>query len=149
VYQSNLVKGLHNRNSEWGIYDGRSNANISTVSRSANYTTSLSSSDKAKVRELKDWAHEFFAKHSLRDMDWFDRGNIDENADPNNNAIFEQKDVDLLAKVLQNVTYIVGEDMYHKLAFVDEIGDKYFAEYRGRIGKVDVGDVVKLRSISM
>lgn len=52
--------------SQWAIYDGRTNANVNSVSKSKKYTTSLSQVDKEKLSKLRKWAANFFAKNSSK-----------------------------------------------------------------------------------
>lgn len=80
------------------------------------------------------------------DMDWFNR----DQPDPaDEDKIVELKDVDLIARLLGDVVYIIEGTMYHKLAFVDFDRNLYFAEYKGHFYDVEQNDVVKLRSICM
>jgi hypothetical protein len=83
---------------------------------------------------------------SVKNMSWFAR---DETQTAKEGAVLEVKDVDLVAKLLCDATFIVDETIYHKLAFADDDKNLYFAEYAGRFDNVAEGDVVKLRSISM
>ena len=57
-----LVKGR----SEWAIYDGRTNANLNTISKSKKYSSSLNDGDKQRVKELRKWATTFLAKNSSK-----------------------------------------------------------------------------------
>lgn len=79
-------------------------------------------------------------------MNWFAR---DETQNPKEGAVLEVKDVDLVAKLLCDVTYLVDNKLYHKLAFADEHRNMYYAEFAGHFDQVTEGDVVKLRSIIM
>lgn len=79
-------------------------------------------------------------------MNWFHR---DLDAEVGKGHIIEIKDVDMVAKLINDVVYIVDDVIYHKLAFCDENRSIFYAEYAGLFEKVDKGDVVKLRSISI
>jgi hypothetical protein len=59
--------------SEWAIYDGRINANLSSISRSTNYSTSLSDIDKKYVTEIRLWSDKFFREHSCKIFWKFDK----------------------------------------------------------------------------
>ena len=136
----------HRGQSDWAIFDGRKTANTSMISKSKNQATKLSDSDREKIRSLREWAEEFFHEDSIKQMNWFAR---DETQNPKEGAVLEVKDVDLVAKLLCDIEYLIDEKLYHKLAFADEERNLYYAEFEGRFSNVTEGDIVKLRSILM
>lgn len=87
-----------------------------------------------------------FSNFIVKEMNWFAR---DETQQPKEGAVLEVKDVDLIAKLVADVTYVVDDKLYHKLAFVDQARNIYYAEFAGHFDQVDEGVIVKLRSIIM
>ena len=78
-------------------------------------------------------------------MNWFKRDTPDPKTAQG--QVVEIKDIDLIAKLINDVVYIVDDQIYHKLAFADEEGLLYYAEYCGIFNDIEEGDIVKLRSI--
>ena len=117
-----------------------------TVTKSNDPAASLTNAEKEHIKSLRVWSESFFGSHSIKDMNWFAR---DETQQSKEGAVLEVKDVDLIAKLICDVTYIVDEKLYHKLAFADDERNIYYAEYAGHFDQVSEGDIVKLRSIIM
>lgn len=143
----------HKGQSEWAVFDGRKNANFLPISKSKTSGVAITNTDKETIKSLRIWAEGFFAEETsnlvltkVKKMNWFAR---DETQNPKEGAVLEVKDVDLVAKLLCDVTYLVDNKLYHKLAFADEHRNLYYAEYAGHFDQVTEGDVVKLRSIIM
>lgn len=80
-------------------------------------------------------------------MNWFDRDAEDPNLDQDN-TVLEIKDIDKTVKLLADSLFVVDEKIYHKLAFADEKGKIYFAEFAGHFAGIEEGDVLKLRSVN-
>lgn len=153
TYQNSEVKALyHKGQSDWAVFDGRKNANFLPVTKSKPTNVTLTNGDKEAIKNLRNWAETFFAQNTssidsaVKNMNWFAR---DETQEPKEGAVLEVKDVDLVAKLLCDVTYLVDNKLYHKLAFADDERNLYYAEYAGHFDHVSEGDVVKLRSIIM
>lgn len=147
TYQNTEVKGVFTKGqSEWAVYDGRKNANMVACGSSKNIAA-LSGSDKETIKQLRDWSENFFAKKSVKSMNWFGRDEEDSTMDKSS-SVLEIKDIDKTCKLLGDCLFVVDEQMYHKLAFADEKGRLYFSEYRGHFSGVEEGDVLKLRSVS-
>lgn len=146
TYQNTEIKAVFTKGqSDWAIYDGRKNANMTALSGSSK-SESLNASDKDTIKGLREWSEGFFKKKSIKNMNWFGRDEEDPTLDQEN-QVLEIKDIDKTVKLLADSLFVVDDKVYHKLAFADEKARIYFAEYAGHFSGIEAGDVLKLRSI--
>jgi hypothetical protein len=78
-------------------------------------------------------------------MQWFKRPLPKKNS----NKIVQMEDVDIIAKLLADVSVKKDKQFYQRLAFVDKEKRIFLAELKGLLTGIDKGDVLKLRSIGI
>ena len=134
------------KQSSWDIFDGRKNANDLPVMSSHNERAGLPEYEKKKLHKLRIWAELFFMKKSLYKMNWFKRQipKMKKKTD-----IWEMKDVDIIAKLLADISVKKNKQFYQRLVFVDKEKNIFLAELKGLLTGIDRGDVLKLRSIGI
>lgn len=141
-----MIKAVFNkRRSAWSVFDGRKNAN-NTPTMSSPGNGRLNESDKAALQKLRNWTENYFASKSLQSMSWFKR------AFPSSREkgkVYELKDVDVVVRLVNELSVQVDGQFYHKLAFADRQKNVYLAEMKGLLTGADKGDVMKLRSVSI
>jgi hypothetical protein len=134
------------KESSWDIFDGRKNANDLPVMSSHNERAGLTEYEKKKLQKLRVWAEVFFMKKSLYKINWFKRKmpRMKKKTD-----IWEMKDVDIIAKLLADISVKKNKQFYQRLVFVDKDQNIFLAELKGLLTGIDRGDVLKLRSIGI
>lgn len=145
-YQRVIKAVHHKKRSAWSIFDGRKNANMSPIMGSIQKYTDLREQDKNLMHKLRVWRDNYFQAKSIYGMAWFKRA-FPEKIEPG--KIYELKDVDIVVRLLEEMSVRVDEQFYHKMVFVDKLKNLYFAELKGLLSGIDKGDVMKLRSISL
>lgn len=133
------------RHSGWDIFDGRKNANNLPIMSSHRERAGLPDLEKKHLRRLRVWAELYFSRRSLYEMYWFKR-NIPRKR---TSSILHMEDVDLIAKLLAEVSVKKDKQFYQRLAFVDGEQRIFLAELKGLLTGIDKGDVLKLRSIGI
>lgn len=143
----NMVKGIYKKSkSEWQLFDSRPNSTLIPIAGSKKYPSALTQQEQEKIKELKTWSKHFFTNNSVFDLSWFS------SKFPNkldHDSIYKLKDVDLIVKVLGCVKCYVDDTFYAKIVFVDKEKNLYFSELKDMSTDVDIGSVVKLRSIQI
>ena len=137
---------FHKKHSTWSIFDGRKNANNLPVMSSRKHLPNMSEYEKNELQKLRIWAENFFEKKSLYKMVWFKRP-IPKRT--RSGQILSMKDVDIIAKLLMDVSINKDKQFYQRLVFVDNERRIFLAELKGLLTGVDVGDVLKLRSVEI
>jgi len=98
TYQNTEIKAVFTKNqSDWAIYDGRKNANMTALSGSSKSET-LTTGDKDTVKAMREWSDSFFKKKSIKQMNWFGRDEEDPTLD-HDNQVLEIKDIDKTVKL--------------------------------------------------
>lgn len=147
VFDKKVKAVFHRKTSHWSLFDGRQNANALPILQSANGPGSpLLESDRRLLKKMRKWASEFFESRSLYKMSWLKRP-IPKGIGKRN--ICELKDVDIIAKLLADISVKKDNDFYQRLVFVDKDKRIYLGELKGLLTGVDKGDVLKLRSITI
>lgn len=142
----NVPKAVfHRKHSSWDIFDGRKNANDLPVMSSHGERAGLSEPEKAHLHRLRVWAEGFFSKKSLYSMHWFKR----KHPRGKGRKIWEMEDVDIIAKLLADISVKKDKQFYQRLVFVDRDQNVFLAELKGLLTGIDRGDVLKLRSIGI
>lgn len=131
--------------SSWTIFDGRKNANNFPVMTSNKMSKSLNEYEKNHIYKLRIWSETFFKTKSLYKINWFKR----RFPKGYKNELASLEDVDLIVKLLVDVSVKKDKDFYQKMVFVDKEKNIYFAELKGLLTGVDKGDILKLRSIKI
>jgi len=144
-YENGPKAVFHLKQSSWDIFDGRKNANDLPVMSSHNERAGLTESEKKKLQKLRLWSEGFFTKKSLYTMHWFKR----KMPKIKKTSIFEMKDVDIIAKLLADISVKKNKQFYQRLVFVDKDQNIFLAELKGLLTGIDKGDVLKLRSIGI
>ena len=145
-YQRVVKAVFHKKRSSWTLFDGRKNANMTSIISSDSKSIRLKESEQNTLHKLRMWSESFFSSKTLHSMAWFKR------AFPKKvvtNKVYELKDVDIVVLLLNEVSVRVNEQFFHKLVFVDKLKNIYLAELKGLLSSVDKGDVMKLRSITL
>lgn len=145
-YQRVIKAVFHKKRSTWSIYDGRKNANMTSIINSEGRPPRLREPEKAAMHKLRVWSENYYSNKTLYNMAWFKRAFPNK---PDPKKIYELKDVDVVVKLVTDLSVRVGEQFYHKLIFVDKFKNLYMAELKGLLSGVDRGDVMKLRSITI
>lgn len=146
AYQRVIKAVAHKKRSAWSIFDGRKNANMASIVESQTRPAPLREADRTLLHKLRVWRENFFQVRSLYSMAWFRRA-FPEKAEPG--RIYELKDVDIVVRLVQELSVRVDEQFYHKMVFVDKLKNLYFAELKGLLSGIDKGDVMKLRSVTL
>ena len=147
VYEKKVKAVFHRKTSHWTLFDGRQNANAMPILQSANSPGSpLSESDRHLLKKMRLWASGFFESRSLYKMSWLKRP-LPKGS--RKNTICQLKDVDIIAKLLADISVKKDKDFYQRLVFVDNEKRIYLGELKGLLTGVDKGDVLKLRSITI
>ena len=142
-----VVKAVHHKKrSSWTIFDGRKNANFSPIMESPHKPSALREQDKTLLHNLRVWRDNYFQAKSIYGMAWFKRA-FPEKTEPG--KIYELKDVDIVVRLVEEMSIRVDEQFYHKMVFVDVLKNLYFAELKGLLSGIDKGDVMKLRSVTL
>ena len=143
----NMVKGIYKKSkSEWQLFDSRPNSTLIPIAGSKKYPSGLSQQEQEKIKELKKWSLHFFTNNSVFDNSWFS-SKFPKKLD--HDTIYKLKDVDLIVKVLGCVKCYVDDTFYAKIVFVDKDKKLYFSELKDMSTDVEIGSVVKLRSIQI
>ena len=142
-----VVKAVHHKKrSAWSIFDGRKNANMKSIMSSKDKVAPLSENEKTLLHKLRLWRDNYFQTRSIYGMSWFKRAFPDK---IEKDRVYELKDVDVVVRLIQELSVRVDEQFYHKMVFVDKLKNIYFAELKGFLSGIDKGDVMKLRSITL
>jgi hypothetical protein len=145
VFENTPKAVFKKKYSSWTIFDGRKNANNLPVMTSHKMAKVLNEYEKSHIYKLRTWSETFFKTKSLYKMNWFKR----RFPKGYNNALVSLEDVDLIVKLLVDVSVKKDKDFYQKMVFVDKKKNIYFAELKGLLTGVDKGDILKLRSIKI
>ena len=133
-YQRVIKAVHHKKRSAWSIFDGRKNANMSPIMGSIQKYTDLREQDKNLMHKLRVWRDNYFQAKSIYGMAWFKRA-FPEKTEPG--KIYELKDVDIVVRLLEEMSVRVDEQFYHKMVFVDKLKNLYFAELKGLLSGID------------
>ena len=144
-FESKPKAVFHRKRSSWDIFDGRKNANDLPVMSSHKERAGLAENEKKYLQTLRLWAEDFFSRRSLYTMDWFKRNM----PSGKKGKIWEMQDVDIIAKLLADVSIKKDKQFYQRLVFVDKDKNIFLAELKGLLTGIDKGDVLKLRSIGI
>ena len=144
-FESKPKAVFHSKRSSWDIFDGRKNANDLPIMSSHKERAGIPENEKKYLQTLRLWSENFFSKKSLYTMDWFKR-NMPERK---KGKIWEMQDVDIIAKLLADVSVKKDKQFYQRLVFVDKEKNIFLAELKGLLTGIDKGDVLKLRSIGI
>lgn len=145
IYESVPKAVFHQKHSSWDIFDGRKNANNLPVMSSKRERAPLLENEKKHLQKLRIWAEGFFSKKTLYSMQWFKRSFPSKG----HGKIWEMQDVDIIAKLLADVSVKKDKQFYQRLVFVDKEKRIFLAELKGLLTGIDKGDVLKLRSIGI
>ena len=144
-YESKPKAVFHRKRSSWDIFDGRKNANNLPIISSHEERAGLPENEKKYLQTLRLWAENFFSKRSLYTMQWFKRNMPGKQI----KKIWEMQDVDIIVKLLADVSVKKDKQFYQRLVFVDKEKNIFLAELKGLLTGIDKGDVLKLRSIGI
>lgn len=145
-YQRVAKAVYHRKKSSWKIFDGRRNANRTSIISSDKINREAELSEHKLLHQLRLWRERYFIDKSLYSMNWFKRA-FPQN--PNPETIYELVDVDIVVKLITEYSIRFKEFLYQKLVFADKFKNLYFAEKKGILTGLNKGDVMKLRSVTM
>ena len=141
-----MIKAVFNkRKSAWSVFDGRKNAN-NKPTMSSPKVGRMSESDKTALQKLRGWTENYFSSRSLQNMSWFKRVFP---SPREKGKVYELQDVDIVVRLINELSVQVDGQFYHKLAFADRLKNIYLAEMKGLLTGADKGDIMKLRSVNI
>eukprot|EP00178_Gracilaria_changii_P001085 TRINITY_DN11560_c0_g1_i1.p1 TRINITY_DN11560_c0_g1~~TRINITY_DN11560_c0_g1_i1.p1 ORF type:complete len:524 (+),score=121.67 TRINITY_DN11560_c0_g1_i1:195-1574(+) len=137
--------GYCNMYSNWLIYSGKKGSKYSATSHKdieKNVNRALTTFEKQKLNELRDWGHDFFRSNAIRSITWSSdlREPADENAAAKDKYTSQKVDLVLkTSKVLKKKKAV---------EFIDHNGKKY-ALFLQAPPVLSTGDVIKLRCVNV